>query len=964
MNQNNFNKNIQLWSHTCPQWAEVVKELKCEHYFLESVDDQLNIYKIQDGNKEFLYSQNPFDEAQEWFSSLNLHKAKVIYVYGLGLGYYFEAAKEWLKEENHFLIFLENNLEVIRCFLETEYANQLLENKQVRIYAFNRSDSSDHTLADVPQLFGKHDFLVTALQNYEKDPLLHEINADISFWSHYRKLSEQEFSSLGYHFFNNFYQNVLHLPEAYRGNLLFEKFKGVPAIICGAGPSLDKNLSILEQLADKALIFAGGTSMNAVNSRGFLPHFGVGIDPNPAQLTRLVMNEAYEVPYFYRNRLYNKALTIIQGPRLYVTGSGGYHISKWIETELGIEGTDVEEGFNVVNFSLALAVAMGCNPIIFVGLDLAYTNMKSYQSGVASHPTHDRRRDFRTKEVKEDLIEKLDIYGQPIFTLWKWVSESIWLSNFVNQNTDTLFLNATEGGIGIPGVPNKPLSEVVNYLLIRKQDLFLRVHGEIQNALMPTSVTKTHIEELFRLLHTSLKACEEQCEQLHVKALRLAEEEQPDDAQLEQLLRTLHQEMGYKHVLIDLDQYYQPTMGLDLQQIAYDVLIYGGSQTSKQMKLKADHFKFLKDAATLNYSLIDLDILRPPHAYVRPENKVDLPENPQNELYSFNEKEIIISDAQLGLSIHQKLEEPIHEEQLFYEDGVLKLSQFFIKNELWGPCTFYGKQGQVLGCSWYVNGIRQGNTLLNYQSGSQYSVQPFVNGKRQGKHTFYFDNGRAKTILNYDNDLLHGEVKLYYPTGWPKRELNFKHGKRNGVERMWDEDTGHLILEAEYHEGNPVGYARTWHLNGKLAQEVKYEENGKVISAERWTVEGSRILEEELDYFDAVAKHVRDLTSSLETVWTELNKLAPLLALPKEVAEDINSNLKKLHEAIGGLEKLNTLLLESVGLQGEAVLEPIWKSPVIQEELQKKMQMLTKTLQLEIDRIKNVVVMAKKQLSK
>ena len=33
------------------------------------------------------------NEAQEWFQSLDLHLATVIFVYGIGLGYYYEAAK-------------------------------------------------------------------------------------------------------------------------------------------------------------------------------------------------------------------------------------------------------------------------------------------------------------------------------------------------------------------------------------------------------------------------------------------------------------------------------------------------------------------------------------------------------------------------------------------------------------------------------------------------------------------------------------------------------------------------------------------------------------------------------------------------------------------------------------------------------------------------------------------------------
>ena len=47
------------------------------------------------------------------------------------------------------------------------------------------------------------------------------------------------------------------------------------------------------------------------------PHFAAGIDPNSAQYDRLSTNTAFEVPFFYRNRLFHQAFKTIHGPRLY-----------------------------------------------------------------------------------------------------------------------------------------------------------------------------------------------------------------------------------------------------------------------------------------------------------------------------------------------------------------------------------------------------------------------------------------------------------------------------------------------------------------------------------------------------------------------------------------------------------------------------------------------------------------------
>ncbi len=94
--------------------------------------------------------------------------------------------------------------------------------------------------------------------------------------------------------------------------------------------------------------------MNALNTVGVLPHFGVGIDPNPAQYSRIIMNQAFETPFFYRNRMYYKALDLVHGERLFSTGSGGHDIGHWFEEKLGIAGRDLSEGYNVLGSVLLL----------------------------------------------------------------------------------------------------------------------------------------------------------------------------------------------------------------------------------------------------------------------------------------------------------------------------------------------------------------------------------------------------------------------------------------------------------------------------------------------------------------------------------------------------------------------------------------------------------------------------------
>lgn len=975
-NEELFEQNIKRWELIVPNSAKDMAEATPGPYkFTETTKGEPNLCWETDeffGNLEYIHSQTgAFEEAQQWFDQQDLRNINVLYVYGIGLGYVYDAAQKWLKDPANYIVFLEDDLSIIYHFLHTETASRLLHDTQARLYHISSNRPFDDVWMNLSNMFGARNFRIGALDYYLKRPkdMLSQIHTSLSFWQNLRKAIISEYSTYGQHYYTNFYQNIHYLPHAYRASELFGKFKGVPAIICGAGPSLDKNLALLEKLGDRALIFAGATAMNAVNARGFLPHFGLGIDPNPGQFTRLVMNTAYEVPFLYRQRFNPEARAILHGPPVYVTGSGGYHVSKWLEKALSIDGEDVDEGCNVVNFSLALAHAFGCNPIIFVGLDLAYSEGRSYQSGVESHPTHTRRRDFRTKTIEEDLVTRLDIFGNPVSTLWKWIAESLWFAQFAIAHPDTLFINATEGGIGIPGVPNKPLCEVAEYLFLRQLELPLRVHGELQNSEMPAEVNWKNIQKHIQEMEESMIKSQEYCESILEESLKLAHEIEEGQKEATSNLMTeeaqanydkLVQEIAYKSVLEDFNEYYQPAVTLDYQKIAFDHFISAGASAAKRAKLQADRFKFLRTAAMINRALIKIYALQPsPMESFEALTAIPTPRSNTGEQYSFDGRELVLNDSELNLSIHDTLsaEEEVTQQNLYYPDGSIKFEQTYLKNVLHGPVTFFDNTGKVLGQSWYVRGKQQGKSWLYYHDGTLYSVQRFCDGLWNGTQEFYYRDGKLKTKMIYHNGRLDGDVRLFHPNGKQKLELYFVNGKRHGIERMWNLN-GLLIIEAEYQNGRPTGSARTYHENGKLAQLISYDDNGAIVKLQCMDTNGIPIEEPKPDYFDWITAQTQYLTRSLGDVFKELKLVVPLASkIPS-----MQDNVIQLQEQMTHLEDLGQNLLQESGLDGSNTLEPIWKSPQAFKDMQKQLEESTNKLKQEMENMHRLIEDAQNRL--
>ena len=375
-----FNRHLEMWAKERPVHALQVQAVNAKNYRRLASPQGSNL-KMPWGK---LYSDHPLLEAENWFSSLRLEGIKLLYVYGVGLGYYYEVLKKWLKEdEERHVVFLEDDLAVLKRFFEEPHAEVLLTHNQVTVCYLHDIEDKHGVLETLYWSFVLTPFLFTSLRSYELEkPKQYEaFRYKISYSTTMKNALVEEYLRYGVGFFRNFYRNILELDTSYWGNALFGQFPGIPAVICGAGPSLEQQLPLLKYLKNKALVFAGGSSLNAVSAHGILPHFGAGIDPNPTQYLRLTASEAFEVPFFYRSRMQHDAFRKIPGFRLYISGAGGYDVAEWYEKTFNLEAEFLDEGHNVVNFCTEIATRLGCNPIIYIGMDLAFTGMKAYSRG-------------------------------------------------------------------------------------------------------------------------------------------------------------------------------------------------------------------------------------------------------------------------------------------------------------------------------------------------------------------------------------------------------------------------------------------------------------------------------------------------------------------------------------------------------------------------------------------------------
>jgi len=253
-------------------------------------------------------------------------------------------------------------------------------------------------------------------------------------------------------FLDNFIQNLPRVIAAPGINIFAGKFTDTPAVIVSAGPSLDKNVHELRGKKDHLLIIATDTTIKPLLAAGVEPHFVMTGDPSHANYLHLkgaVTQEAL---------LVMEATAHPQSPEGFEDRTLACLYENSVLHSLselpGDKGTLHAWG-SVATMALDFAIFTGCDPIIFIGQDLAYTGGRLYCSNVYFEDVWFK--DIKTPEEREKRLAELraannpqvltDIYGRRIDTTRALIAYRDWIIRIIGNHPEKRFINATEGGI-------------------------------------------------------------------------------------------------------------------------------------------------------------------------------------------------------------------------------------------------------------------------------------------------------------------------------------------------------------------------------------------------------------------------------------------------------------------------------------------------------------------------------------
>lgn len=463
---------------------------------------------------------------------------------------------QWLdKDLSRRIVFFEKRSRILQEFLYQEKAFLLHPHVQIRFLA-ETTDFLDplveevaHYPADQLQILLSEAYQELLDQESLKFRVLRKASL-ITSWFHEK--------AWYHHLCDNLFPNFYALSRAFDADALHNSFANKPAIICGAGPSLEKQAPILKQLEDKALILAGGSTLSALASLGITPHLGFALDPNPEEYERLHLAYGHLYPLLFGARLEKRVLKAWQGPIGYMKTSSGGFLEQQLQHLLGLDHEPLlkgltEEALSVTTMALSAAVSLGCHPIYLVGIDLAFAGNKRYARGVVEEKDNHSTFEQKTTCINEKVF-CLNRDYQQVETSVKWLMEKDAIETFAKNHPKTSFFDCVEGGLGFASLPRQTLENLVDHPSIYPADLVKKALLAAGRCCKDVEKLETFFQKIKESLQETLKVVETLL--LLCSSNKHVEDYDPGESALGTLcLMDLEQQPGYTWLLQPLELY-------------------------------------------------------------------------------------------------------------------------------------------------------------------------------------------------------------------------------------------------------------------------------------------------------------------------------------------------------------------------------------------------------------------------
>ena len=442
-----FQNNRETIHQVNPDLCELIYhgdspfELADQGYEIEFSSSGLMTLAMTDKlGRYYLHSNGRIsDEAITLASSWYNEETTGYIVYGFGLGYHI---KELMQLDSSISIEVyEADLNILKLAAAYTKLANIINKPNVKLIYDPRHK---HLLQRLTKLKEEEKFVIhyPSLRNVHDQGIREKLE---NYFVQYSSIANQLKLLNG-----NFRENILH----YNGlaDELKDQFAGKNLYIVAAGPSLDKNFELLKKVNPNTdMILATGTVFRKLLAAGITPDYVIFIDANERVYGHLAGYEKNTVPMLYLSTAYKGFAKYYHGKK-YIILQKDYDKAEEYAAEHG--SMLFNTGGSVSTTALDIGIAFGCKRIIFLGLDLAFTDNFVHATGTS-------RRELANTD---DLRQIEDINGKPIYTSRSLDMYRQWIENRIRGVDKIELIDATEGGARIKGMKIMTMQECIeNY---------------------------------------------------------------------------------------------------------------------------------------------------------------------------------------------------------------------------------------------------------------------------------------------------------------------------------------------------------------------------------------------------------------------------------------------------------------------------------------------------------------------
>ena len=239
----------------------------------------------------------------------------------------------------------------------------------------------------------------------------------------------------------NFTYNSKHINHSVME--LADEFSGKNVYLIGGGPSLEKNLLQLSHREDNSLVVCSATSFRMMISNGIRPDYVILTDPKPETYEKIQGLEQETIPLILLSTALWTVTKNYKGPK-YIACQEGYDEAEKMAKDKGY--LTFCSGSSVMTVAIDLALKLNCGHLIFMGMDLAFTDNRSHHSGGVQESVNG----------EYEVVE--DVFGQPVKTTRNLSIYREWIEKRIQGLPKNKVIDATEGGAKICGTTIMSLS--------------------------------------------------------------------------------------------------------------------------------------------------------------------------------------------------------------------------------------------------------------------------------------------------------------------------------------------------------------------------------------------------------------------------------------------------------------------------------------------------------------------------